>query len=139
MGVWSSPLFHPLPTFTEGALVNVGPGSVTSEPVGVYVGSSSGAPPLLIVEGGQATVDASEPAPEPPVCQALSSPSQGAGLPQEPYAVRGSVGIQPWSRPSEYDQAGEPTLPRVFDSPIFHVQKNQFYRSVSIHLNYDER
>ena len=45
IGVWSSPLFHPLPTFTEGALVNVGPGSVTSEPVGVYVGSSSGAPP----------------------------------------------------------------------------------------------
>lgn len=124
----SAALAHPLPTSIEAvAAANVGPGRVGIGPVGVYAGRSETGPPLLIVGGGHASADVTEegmlPAPVPPVCQAAKGGVHGLEFPQTPTASRGSVGIQPFSRPSWYDHAGVSTLPLTLELPIFHVQK----------------
>ena len=68
------------------------------------MGSWDGTPPLLIVDGGQAKEDDMEagilPAPDPPVCHADKGLFHGFALLQAPTALRGSVGIHPFSRPS---------------------------------------
>jgi len=108
---------HPLPTLTLLVIstlalpltgVKVGPGSVTGDPTGEYVGSK--VPGLVtefgneIVGGGHArpaiTSVGIDPAPAPPVCHALREPWNGALFPHCPMAARGSVGIHPFSNPS---------------------------------------
>ena len=73
------------------------------------------APAVLKLAGGQGMSAVAEagmlPAPAPPVWYALRGPSKGDLLPQVPTAVRGSVGIQPFSRPSWDDQWGDMTVP----------------------------
>lgn len=103
----SEGLFHPFPALTVAVLptlVNVGTGRVTKVPVGVYTGRVEREPPVLKVAGGQAAADVAEagmlPAPAPPVCQGARGGLQGDIFPHVPIAVRGSVGIQPFSRPS---------------------------------------
>lgn len=95
-------------------------------PVAVYVGSRDTAAALLITAGGQGRLleTLAGMFPEPDV----KGPFHGSVLPHVPMASRGSVGIHPFSRPSLYDQAGDSTLPDMLELPIFHVQKNQFYK-----------
>lgn len=130
IGALSAALFHPLPALIVAVLpmlVNVGAGSVTKLPVGVYTGKVEREPPVLNVAGGQAAADVALagmlPAPAPPVCQAARGGLQGFVLPHVPMAARGSVGIHPFSSPSWYDQAGDSTVPDTLEFPIFHVQK----------------
>lgn len=127
---------HPLPALTVAWALDaekVGAGSVGIGPVGVYVGRSPAFPPLLMTGGGQASpaVTSGEmlPAPAPPVCCGVNGGVHGFAFLQAPEAVRGSLGIQPFSRPSWYDHAGDSTLPVTDELPIFHVQKNQFWRA----------
>jgi hypothetical protein len=86
---------------------------------------------LLIVGGGHAsdteTLEAMCPAPAPPVCHDLRGGAHRFTFLHEPLAEEGSLGIQPFSKPSWYDQARDSTLPDMLELPIFHVQKNQFY------------
>lgn len=102
----SPELAHPLPALIADplVLVNVGTGRVTRVPVGVYEGKAETGPPVLRLAGGHAklaTADAGIlPAPAPPVCAGVSGGVQGLVFPQVPMASRGSVGIQPFSRPS---------------------------------------
>lgn len=78
-----------------------------------------------IVVGGNWRVERDEgsivPAPMPPVCQDWKVPLKGSDVvlsdAHVPTARRGSVGIQPPSRPREYDQSGDSTM-LVFDGAI---------------------
>lgn len=117
-------LSHPLPTSTllVGVGVKVGGGRVAIGPVGVYVGNRfTGASAFAMESGGHgnAAVTAGPilPAPAPPVCVGWNVPSkEGPAAPtaaQTPVALRGSFGIQPFSRPSWYDQSGASTMPAV--------------------------
>ena len=122
---------HPSPTLTVAAApLNVGPGSVGTGPVGVYVGSVAADPPVLSTGGGHASAAMVAvgicPALAPPVCHDCRGGCHGLVPPQDPTAWRGSFGIHPLSRPSWYDQAGDSTVPVTDELPIFQVQKNQF-------------
>ena len=135
----SEGLFHPLPALIVLLLallavaVNTGAASVGTEPVGVYDGSSVTGPAFVIVVGGHSIPSvAAAPSVEavaPPVALAASVPVHGAVFPHCPTASRGSVGIHPCSRPSEYDQLGDSTRPLVDELPTFQVQKNQFCKA----------
>lgn len=102
-----------------GAAVNVGGGIVIMGPVLVYVGSRSTATSAFVIAGGGQgnCVDEAESIVEgvPPVCHGWKGPSNGVSArPSDahiPKAVRGSLGIQPFSNPSEYDQSGVSTRP----------------------------
>jgi hypothetical protein len=140
-GAVSAVLNHPLPAsnvlvFLPDAEVYVGAGMVLIVPVWVYVAYGGSA--LTSVAGGQVPYDASwaaeiVPAPAPPVCHALRGALNGLlATPcaaHVPIASRGSVVIHPSCRPSWYDQNGDSTESETLDLPIFHVQKNQFYRT----------
>ena len=123
---------QPLPVENDApeTLVTDVAGSVMSDPVCVYCGSVARLSSFISVVGGHASA-LSElcgiwPAPAPPVCHAWRGGLKGSVFSQTPLERRGSLGIQPCSRPSWYDQAGAVTRPVTEDSPIFHVQKNQF-------------
>jgi len=95
---------HPFPTLAVTLAVNVGGGNVGTVPVGVYEGKTLAAnavgEPALMTAGGHTKEAVTVPAPAPPVCHALRGGVQGSAFWQTPYAVRGSVGIQPCWRPS---------------------------------------
>jgi hypothetical protein len=93
----SDGLFHPFPTLTELAAMD-GAGSVGTAPVAVYVGRSVASPAWLIEVGGQARLDVTLAGMLP--LPAVMEPVQGLVFLQNPAAVRGSLGIQPFSRPS---------------------------------------
>jgi len=128
-------LNQPFPTSTVflGVGVKDGGDRVGIVPVGVYVGNKFTAATALIDAGGQGkfTVEegAMDPAPAPPVIQGWKVPSKSfPETPSElhiPTAFLGSRGIQPFCKPSWYDQRGDSTMPAV-ELPTFHVQKNQF-------------
>ena len=107
-GAVSPVLYHPS---TPGGfeVVNVGGGRVVIVPVGVYCGMMAGAPAPEMEVGGQGneavTLGGTLPAPSPPVCHGRYSPLNGVPGPKPsaahlPLEVRGSLGIQPLSRPS---------------------------------------
>ena len=107
-GAVSPVLYHPS---TPGGFeaVNVGGGRVVIVPVGVYCGMIDGAPAPEMETGGQGneavTLGGTVPAPSPPVCHGRYSPLNGDAGPKPsaahlPLEVRGSLGIQPLSRPS---------------------------------------
>jgi hypothetical protein len=114
-----SPISIDVPLAETAAAVSVG-----TVPVGVYEGRSVAAPAWLIDVGGHANEALALAA----ICPlpAGSVPLQGEVPLQKPTAERGSVGIQPFCRPSWYDHEGDSTLPVTDELPIFHVQKNQF-------------
>jgi len=72
-------------------------------PVAVYVGNREAAKPGEIVAGGHGNCVLTDagmlPEPAPPVIVALSGVT-GVPTPHCPTLTRGSVGIQPFSRPS---------------------------------------
>lgn len=133
IGELSAALFHPLPgsavcvTCSPLAAVTVLAVSVWMVPVGVYASMLATTSPRLIEAGGHPYCAVTEagmlPAPAPPVCQDWRGGVQGLMFPQVPSASRGSSGIQPFSRPSWYDQAGVSTTPLSEELPIFQVQK----------------
>jgi len=109
----------------------VGTGSVGSGPVGVYCAIASGSPTSVNVGGGHgydSVVVGARTAPCPLTIHGSYTPSNGTGVypnfSHVPIAVRGSLGIQPFSHPREYDQPGVTMRPSCWMlGPIFHVQK----------------
>ena len=106
-GTLSAVLNHP--STPEGfEAVNVAGGRVVIVPVGVYCGMIDGAPAPEMLAGGQGyaavTLGGTLPAPSPPVCHGRYSPLNNVPLwpsaAHLPLEVRGSLGIQPLSRPS---------------------------------------
>lgn len=120
---------QPPSTLAVAAVYDDGGGSETTLAVGVYCGRSvsDAAFTFASVVGGHTLYVASEdaaivPAPGPPVCHAANELFHGTGLtpsaPHVPAASRGSVGIQPCSRPSWYDHSGDSTMLLVDELPI---------------------